>query len=264
MNFIVDFFSTKKYNIICIIINCLIKKRHYVFCWSDEQNLNAKEVVFIMIWNVFRLHELLNTIVFDKNFQFILMIWKHMCVRLRIKINMSIVFHFFMNEQTERVNQNVKRHLRIFCNYAQNEWLKWLFLTKFNDNNNVSSFISIFFFYMNKDFHSWMNFNSNISNYDLTRERIKTEKIDDIVNWIQKLLKFDQKHIKKIRSTMRKQVNKHRKKMKYQVDDFVRFSSKNIKTTRFSKKLNNRMLDSFKIIEQMNAFYRLKLLSNMH
>ena len=63
---------------------------------------------------------------------------------------------------------------------------------------------------------------------------------------------------------MRKQINKHRKKMKYQIDDFVKFSSKNIKTIKFSKKLNDRMLNSFKIIEKVNAFYRLKLFSNIH
>ena len=71
------------------------------------------------------------------------------------------------------------------------------------------------FFYMNKDFHSRMSFNSNISDYDLTRKRIEAEKINDIINRMQKLLKFNQKHMKKIRSTMRKQVNKHRKEMKY-------------------------------------------------
>ena len=60
-----------------------------------------------------------------------------------------------------------------------------------------------------------MSFSSNTSNYDLIHERIKAEKIDDIVNRMQKLLKFDQKHIKKIRLTMRKQINKYRKKMKY-------------------------------------------------
>ena len=117
---------------------------------------------------------------------------------------------------------------------------------------------------MNKDFHLRMNFSSNILNYDSTREQIKIKKIDDIVNQMQKLLKFDQKYIKKIKSTMRKQINKHRKKMKYQIDDFVRLSSKNIKTTKFLKKLNDRMLDSFKIIEKMNLFYRLKLFSSMH
>ena len=52
--------------------------------------------------------------------------------------------------------------------------------------------------------------------------------------------------------------------MKYQIDDFVKFSSKNIKTIKFSKKLNDRMFDSFKIIEKMKVFYRLKLFSNIH
>ena len=44
-----------------------------------------------------------------------------MYTRLRIKINMLITFHLFTNEQTKRVNQNTKRHLRTFCNYAQND-----------------------------------------------------------------------------------------------------------------------------------------------
>ena len=63
---------------------------------------------------------------------------------------------------------------------------------------------------------------------------------------------------------MQKQINKHRKKMKYQVDDFVKLLLKNIKTTRFLKKLNDRMFDSFKIIEKVGVFYRLKLSSSMH
>ena len=49
----------------------------------------------------------------------------------------------------------------------------------------------MFFFYMNKDFHSRMSFSLNTSNYDSTHERIETEKINDIVNQIQKLLKFN-------------------------------------------------------------------------
>ena len=117
---------------------------------------------------------------------------------------------------------------------------------------------------MNKDFHLRMNFNLNTLNYDSTRERIKIKKIDNIMNKMQKLLKFNQKYIKKIRSTMRKQINKHRKEMKYQINDFIKFSSKNIKTIKFSKKLNDRIFNSFKIIEKVNVFYRLKLFSNMH
>ena len=60
-----------------------------------------------------------------------------------------------------------------------------------------------------------MSFSSNTSNYDSIHERIEIKKIDDIVNQMQKLLKFNQKYMKKIKSTMQKQVNKHRKEIKY-------------------------------------------------
>ena len=70
--------------------------------------------------------------------------------------------------------------------------------------------------------------------------------------------------MKKIKSIMRKQINKHYKKIKYQIDNFVKFSSKNIKTIKFSEKLNDQMLNLFKIIEKINVLYRLKLLSSMH
>ena len=120
------------------------------------------------------------------------------------------------------------------------------------------------FFNMNKDFHSRMNFNSNISNYDSIRKRIEVKKIENIVYRMQKLLKFDQKCIKKIQLTMQKQINKHCKEMKYQINNFVKLSSKNIKIIKFSKKLNDRMFDSFKIVEKRSAFYRLKLFSSIY
>ena len=38
-----------------------------------------------------------------------------------------------------------------------------------------------------------MNFSLNISEYDSTRKQIEIKKIDDIVNRIQRLLKFNRK-----------------------------------------------------------------------
>ena len=46
---------------------------------------------------------------------------------------------------------------------------------------------------MNEEFHSRMNFNLNISDYDSTRKRIEAEKIDDIINQMREPLKFDRK-----------------------------------------------------------------------
>ena len=66
--------------------------------------------------------------------------------------------------------------------------------------------------------------------------------------------------MKKIESTMRKQINKHCKNMKYQINTFVKFSSKNIKTIKLLKKLNDRIFN----LEKINVFYYLKLFFNMH
>ena len=43
-----------------------------------------------------------------------------MCIRLYIKINISIAFHFLTNEQTELINEHREYHLRIFYNYIVN------------------------------------------------------------------------------------------------------------------------------------------------
>ena len=49
MDFIVDLFSAKEYNVICIIINRLIKEQHYIFCQNDEQDFNTEKTVYIII-----------------------------------------------------------------------------------------------------------------------------------------------------------------------------------------------------------------------
>ena len=63
---------------------------------------------------------------------------------------------------------------------------------------------------------------------------------------------------------MQKQVNRHRKAVKYSVDNFVKVWSENNKTIRSLKKLNDRMFNLFKIVKRVSAFYRLRLFLSMH
>ncbi len=54
---------------------------------------------------------------------------------LQIKANASITFHLQTDGQTERVNQEVEKYLRIFVDHLQNDWAEWLSLTAFAHNN---------------------------------------------------------------------------------------------------------------------------------
>jgi len=62
---------------------------------------------------------------------------------------------------------------------------------------------------------------------------------------------------------MKKQTDKHRKKMIYKINDMMFLNSRNITTSRSSKKLDDKMLELFKILIKVEHAYRLKLSSTM-
>jgi len=181
MNFITELFLSKNYNIICTIICCLFKECHYVLCHWEDDDISIEETVWIMLWNVYRLHDLLSSIVSNRDSQFILIMWQSLCKWLKIQVNLSTVYHSEIDDQSKRANQDVECELRIYCNYMQNDWAKWLSMMKFSDNFNTFSTILMISFYFNKDFHSRMSFDLNTTDYETTHQRIKTRKIDDIV-----------------------------------------------------------------------------------
>ncbi len=191
MNFITELSLLKNYNVICTIICHLFKERHYVFCHWEDNDISIEETVWIMLWNIYRLHDLLSSIVSNKDSQFISIMWQSLCKWLKIKVNLSTVYHSEINDQLKWVNQDVECELWIYCNYMQNNWAKWLSMMKFSDNFNTFSTILMISFYFNKDFHFRMSFDSNTTDYKMTRQRIETRKIDDIVTQMSELLIFN-------------------------------------------------------------------------
>ncbi len=168
MNFITELSLSKNYNIICTIICCFFKECHYVFCHWEDNDISIEETVWIMLWNVYWLHDLLSSIVSNRDSQFISIMWQSLCKRLKIKVNLSTVYHSEIDDQSKWANQDVECELQIYCNYMQNDWAKWLSMMKFSDNFNTFSTILMTSFYFNKDFHSRMSFNSDTTDYEMT------------------------------------------------------------------------------------------------
>jgi len=191
MNFIIELLLSEDYNVICTIICHFIKEHHYVFCHWKDDDISVEETVWIMLWNVYRLHDLLSSIVSNRNSQFISTMWKSLCKRLRITASLFTVYHLEINDQLKRVNQDVEWELRIYCNYMQNDWVKWISMMKFSDNFNIFSITSMILFYFNKEFHSWMSFDSDMTDYKTTHERLEARKANDIVIQMKELLNFD-------------------------------------------------------------------------
>jgi len=93
MNFITELSLSEDYNVICTIICWLIKKHHYVFCHWEDEDISVEEMIWIMLWNVYRLHDLLSFIISNRDSQFISTMWQSLCKWLRITTSLSTVYH---------------------------------------------------------------------------------------------------------------------------------------------------------------------------
>ena len=58
---------------------------------------------------------------------------------LGIKTKLSMLFHLQTDEQTERMNQNLKQYLRFFVDHRQKDWPEWLTSAEFAINNKTHS-----------------------------------------------------------------------------------------------------------------------------
>ncbi len=263
MNFIINLFDSSKYNAILMIICRLSKEKHYISCIIDDENITVEKTAEMLIQWVYWTHDLSSFIVSDRDSQFISILWKFLCKRLNIFLWLFIIYHSQINDQSERVNQNVKQYLWFFCSYMQNDWSKWLLMIKFVDNNILFSVIFLIFFFMNKNFHSHMSFNSDIIEYESIRERLQIDWTKNISEQMNKTLIFAREVLIKTWKQMMNQANKHRKKINYKIESRMFLNEQNIITARLFKKLNDKMLNSFQIINLVDSFYKLKLLKTM-
>ena len=82
-------------------------------------------------------------------------------------------------------------------------------MTEFVDNNVISSLIKQSTFFLNKNFHSRMSFDSNLIEYKITRVKIEADKAKDIFEHIKRSLILIKQTLIKFRITIKKQTDKH-------------------------------------------------------
>ncbi len=263
INFIINLFDSSEYNAILTIICKLSKKRYYISCITDDEDITVEKTAEMLIQWVYWTHDLSSFIVSDRDSQFIFILWKFLCKRLSIFLQLFIVYRSQIDDQSEWVNQIIKRYLWFFCSYMQNDWSKWLLMIKFVDNNILFSVIFLTLFFMNKSFHSHMSFDSDIIEYESIHERLQIDWVKNISEQMNKTLIFAHEALIKTRKQMMNQANKHRKKINYKIESRVFLNERNIITARLFKKLNDKMLNSFQIIDFIDSFYKLKLLKTM-
>jgi hypothetical protein len=242
---------------------------HYISCTTTEEDINAEKIARLLINHVWKLHEFSSTIISNRDSQFVSFIWKFVCKILKIDVKLFTAFHFETNNQSEVVNQKMKRYLRNYCNYQQDDWFEWLSMTEFAFNVAISVSTELFVFMTNYEFESRMSFDSlDADNIDRlsVRERILilTQKTKTITEKMKDIWDFIKKKLTNAQNTQKRYANRKRTlAFKYQSEDMIWLSTKNIKIERSFRKLNHKWIKSFKIKKLSRDACQLKLSSSM-
>ena len=81
--------------------------------------MTAETIAEIFIRRFYRQHHLPEIIVFDRNRQFVNILWKKICKILDIERELSTAYHPQIDGATERMNQTVETFLRFYINFDQ-------------------------------------------------------------------------------------------------------------------------------------------------
>jgi hypothetical protein len=146
---------------------------HYIFYTIDENEITIEKTIKLFIQHVWKLHELLITMIFDRESQFISLVWDTICKMLKIKTKLFTAFHSQTNEQSEIFNQEMKRYLRAYVNHQQNDWIDWLSMIEYVSNVFISITTQVFSFLVNYDFESRMSFDHTSLKENTNRKRIQ-------------------------------------------------------------------------------------------
>ncbi len=258
MNFITNMLSAnnsyieKTSNVILIIIDKLIKHAIYILMIKD---LNIKRLANLLWQKFVSQHEMMRSIISNRDSLFISHFWITLCWHLEAKQKLSTAFHSQIDDQTEEQNQMLKHYLQVYFNYKMNNWLKLLSMMMFAYNNNVHASIEKTSHELLKRYTA--SFAETSENKVLKRKTLLTMKWAE---WLRSIRKHLMKLWKWVAEQQAKYYNAHHKAASFQMKDKVLLQSINIRTLRSKKKIDHRQLRSFRILKKINMqVYKLEL-----
>jgi hypothetical protein len=250
------------FNHVVVVVDRLTKMRHFI----PTVGLDAAELADRFVDRVYSLHGLPTTIVSDRGSQFVSAFWRALSSRLGITLRPSSAFHPQTNGQTERINAELEQYLRLFVDWAQDDWVDWLPLAEFAGNNLISETTGVSPFFANYGFHPRMGVEAakpcppNLSE----SQRNEFFKASEIAERFKAILDYITVLSKQAQDRYETNANKNREDAPvYHVGDKVMLNMKNYKTGRPAQKLDVRWEGPFEVTKTSSHAVTLRLPTNM-
>lgn len=246
----VDEPTGNRYDSIFVVVDRLTKYTHFI---PYNEDFTVQSLAKIFVDRIIRYHGIPKSIISDRDKLFTSAFWKTLIATLGIKLKLSTAFHPTTDGQTERMNQTLEVYLRHYVNHAQDNWVSLLPMAQVALNNAYtdSTGTSPFFANFGKDPNLFMK---PYENPELDAAMIAATQLKDIHNACGDQIKAAQKRTATYLQDKRKMAPQLKK------GDKVYLLTKNLKTRRPTKKLDQVKVGPFLIEEQKGPQnYRLQL-----
>ncbi|MBW0538549.1 hypothetical protein O181_078264 [Austropuccinia psidii MF-1] len=248
MEFITQLPLSNSLDSILVIVERFSKMAVFIPTMSS---ITSPDLVHLFINDIFPKHGLPSRIVSDRGTLFVSSFWTNLCQQLKISRDLSTAYHPETERKTERVNKILEQYLQMDVSYLQDDWKTWLPLAEFAYNNSDQSSTkqSPFFTVYGRD----PQFYSAHITQDTPAGKLSTK--------IQSLQQDVKIELEVAINWFKRYADKSRANPPvFNPGDMVWLFSKNIKSTRPTKKLSERWLGPFPILKKVSTHaYHLKL-----
>ena len=215
--------------------------------------VNSVGVARLFRDHVWRNHGLPDQIISDRGPQFESSFMKDLYRLLGIEANPSTAYHPQTDGQTERINQEIEQYLRIYVNFRQNDWADWLAIAEFAYNDKVQASTGHSPFFVNHGRHPYKGSNPRVIARNESAQQFK-ERMGKVQEEVGASLKMAAETMKRFYDRTKGE------SIAYKKGDKVWLEATNITTKRPMKKLDDKRLGPFTIVDKVGkAAYKLKI-----
>jgi hypothetical protein len=235
------------YKHILVVVDRLTKMRHFI----AVTGLTVEELTNQFTARVYVLHGAPDNVVSDRGSQFISAFWRRFSERINCALSPSSAYHPETDGQSEIVNSATNRYLRAFTNFFQDDWVDWLPLAEFAQNNQVNETTGVSPFFANYGFNPRLGIEpprprpQGLSQHE-KQEYLKADNIADrfdrILAQLKALAHQAQDRYEENAATRRSQSDQ------YKTGDQVMIDTGNMKTNRPKKKWDDNWVGPYKVL----------------